>query len=279
MQLISNQQSFSGQQQVYRHFSKALNCEMNFAIYVPQHSKGQTLPVIYWLSGLTCTEQNFITKAGAQQYASQHQVIVVAPDTSPRGEKIADDSAYDLGQGAGFYLNATQRPWSMHYRMYDYIVYELRHLVDQYFPSNGQQSIMGHSMGGLGALVIGLRNPNLYLSISAFSPIVAPLQSAWGQKAFQHYLGSDQATWAQYDPIALLKTSAQHPPILIDQGLKDEFYPNQLHTDELASFKHHRQLKVNLRPDYDHSYYFIQSFIGQHITFHMQSLKRQVVAI
>ena len=182
MERLERHASFGGWQEVYKHESEALKCSMNFSIYIPPHDENEKLPVIYWLSGLTCNEQNFITKAGAQKYAAEHKVIIVAPDTSPRGESIPDDEAYDLGQGAGFYVNAKQEPWLKNYRMYDYIVDELRALIDQSFPTNKVQSIMGHSAGGHGALVIGLRNPEIYKSISAFSPIVAPSQVPWGKR-------------------------------------------------------------------------------------------------
>ena len=275
MEQISSQKSFNGVQAVYRHQSDVLNCAMNFAIYLPEASKNTKLPVLYWLSGLTCTEQNFITKAGYQKFASDHNLIVVAPDTSPRGEDVANDDAYDLGQGAGFYLTATQAPWSAHFNMYDYVLTELRQLVDQNFPTNQRQSISGHSMGGLGALVLGLRNPDVYASISAFSPIVAPSQCPWGQKAFNAYLGEGQSTWQHYDPVRLIEKGAKQLPVLIDQGLADDFYENQLKTPlliEAAKSKGYA-VDVNLREGYDHSYYFIASFIEDHLNFHAQFLK------
>lgn len=276
MEKVSANKSFKGTQEVYQHYSETLKCPMNFAVYIPEHDIGDTMPVIYWLSGLTCTEQNFITKAGAQQYASQHKLIVVAPDTSPRGEDIANDDTYDLGQGAGFYLNATQQPWSEHYQMYDYILHELRQLVDENFPSNRVQSIMGHSMGGLGALVLGLRNPEIYRSISAFSPIVSPSNCPWGEKAFSNYLGQDKTLWKAYDPAELIKNYTQHQPILIDQGLNDEFFETQLKTQLLldAAPQNDQNLQVNMREGYDHSYYFIASFIKNHFEFHVEALNQ-----
>lgn len=266
--------SFAGWQNVYQHVSDVLQCTMKFSVYLPPNEDGETLPVLYWLSGLTCNEQNFINKAGAQKYAAQHKVMIVAPDTSPRGETVADDDAYDLGQGAGFYVNATQQPWAQNYRMYDYIVDELRALIDQNFPTNKRQSIFGHSMGGHGALVIGLRHPEIYRSISAFSPIVAPSQVPWGQKALSAYLGDDQQAWLAYDAVELVKSSTAQTPILIDQGGQDQFLEEQLKPQLLieACQKKHYPLNYRLHENYDHSYYFIASFIEAHIQFHAESL-------
>ncbi|USE83848.1 S-formylglutathione hydrolase [Acinetobacter tibetensis] len=273
MERLERHASFGGWQEVYKHESEVLKCSMNFSIYIPPHDNNEKLPVIYWLSGLTCNEQNFITKAGAQKYASEHKVIIVAPDTSPRGEFVPDDESYDLGQGAGFYLNATQEPWSKNYRMYDYIVDELRTLIDQNFPTNKVQSIMGHSAGGHGALVIGLRNPEIYKSISAFSPIVAPSQVPWGQKAFTAYLGTDQTLWSDYDAVELIKSSSVKMPILVDQGSDDSFLKEQLKPEILADVCKEKDYPVtlNMRDGYDHSYYFIASFIEKHIKFHMNN--------
>lgn len=275
MERLERHASFGGWQDVYKHESDVLKCSMNFSIYIPPHEQDEKLPVIYWLSGLTCNEQNFITKAGAQKYAATHKVILVAPDTSPRGEGVANDDAYDLGQGAGFYVNATQTPWAEHYQMYDYIVDELRNLIDQNFPTNKVQSIMGHSAGGHGALTIGLKNPNIYKSISAFSPIVAPSQVPWGQKAFTAYLGTDQTLWQQYDTVALIKANAVQLPILIDQGSEDAFLQEQLKPELLlnACKDQNYPITLNMREGYDHSYYFIASFIEQHIQFHSAFIK------
>lgn len=275
MERLERHASFGGWQEVYQHQSAVLKCTMNFAIYIPPHEQDEKLPVIYWLSGLTCNEQNFITKAGAQKYAAEHKVIIVAPDTSPRGEFVPDDESYDLGQGAGFYLNAIQEPWSKNYRMYDYIVDELRTLIDQNFPTNKVQSIMGHSAGGHGALTIGLKNPNIYKSISAFSPIVAPSQIPWGQKAFTTYLGTDQTLWQQYDSVALIKANAVQLPILIDQGSEDTFLQEQLKPELLlnACKDQNYPITLNMREGYDHSYYFIASFIAQHIQFHSKFIR------
>ena len=202
---------------------------MTLGVYLPpQAQDGARLPVLYWLSGLTCTEQNFITKAGAQRYAAEHGIILVAPDTSPRGDDVADAEGYDLGKGAGFYLNATQAPWAPHYRMYDYIVSELPALVEAQFPASDARAISGHSMGGHGALVIALRNPGRYRSVSAFSPIVAPSQVPWGEKAFAAYLGQDRDAWLQYDATALVAGAGERLPLLVDQGDADEFLEPQL---------------------------------------------------
>lgn len=272
---IEHRASFGGWQSVWRHDAHTLQCEMNFAIFVPDHEDGAKLPVIYWLSGLTCTEQNFIIKAGAQRYAAEHGVIVVAPDTSPRGADVPDDPAYDLGQGAGFYLNATQAPWRTHYRMYDYIVTELPALIEQHFPASDKRSIMGHSMGGHGALVIALRNPGRYLAVSAFSPIVAPSDVPWGQKAFTAYLGADAGAWSDWDARVLLAKAPERLPILIDQGEADEFLEEQLHPDLLLveAKRHDHPITLRMQPGYDHSYYFISSFIGDHIAHHANAFR------
>lgn len=275
MEKLERHASFGGWQEVYKHDSAVLKCSMNFSIYIPPFDDNEKLPVIYWLSGLTCNEQNFITKAGAQKYAAEHKVIIVAPDTSPRGNDIPDDEAYDLGQGAGFYLNATQQPWAENYRMYDYIVDELRAIIDSNFPTNKVQSIMGHSAGGHGALVIGLRNPDIYKSISAFSPIVAPSQVPWGKKAFTAYLGTDQALWSNYDAVELIKSTTVKMPILVDQGSEDSFLKEQLKPEILANVCKEKDypITLNMRDGYDHSYYFIASFIEKHIKFHLSYLK------
>lgn len=275
MQQTESHRIFGGEQQVWQHASAALGCNMKFAVYLPDQARQHPLPVLYWLSGLTCTEQNFITKAACQQHAAEHGLIIVAPDTSPRGADVADDPAYDLGQGAGFYLNATQQPWAAHYRMADYISRELPELIDRHFPTNGRQSISGHSMGGHGALTLALNHPDRYRSVSAFAPIVAPSQVPWGQKAFGHYLGNDPAAWQAYDTIALLDSGRALPPTRIDQGLADEFYADQLNTPllEAALARNGQNADIRYHEGYDHSYYFIQSFIGEHIAFHAQHLK------
>ncbi|KAE9525878.1 S-formylglutathione hydrolase [Testudinibacter aquarius] len=269
--LISSNKMFGGQHQRYRHFSNRTECEMTFAIYLPpQAENGQKVPLLYWLSGLTCNDENFSTKAGAQRLAAQYGFALVMPDTSPRGEMVADADSYDLGQGAGFYLNAIQQPWATHYRMYDYIIDELPSLLAQHFPLNGQAAIFGHSMGGHGALMIGLKNSERFSSISAFAPIVNPSETPWGIKAFSAYLGDDRNNWAQYDSLALLAYAKRKLPILIDQGDADSFYPEQLQPQKFvqSAVKQGFSVEFNLRPGYDHSYYFIASFIEPHFAFH-----------
>lgn len=275
MERIEHRACFGGWQDVYRHQSSVLACAMNFAVYLPPRAEKERLPVLYWLSGLTCTEQNFITKAGAQRYAAEHGVIVVAPDTSPRGDEVADVEGYDLGKGAGFYVNATQQPWAQHYRMYDYVVDELPALIEANFAATQARAISGHSMGGHGALVIALRNPGRYRSVSAFSPIVAPTQSPWGEKAFSAYLGDDREVWKRYDAVELVKTAREKLPLLIDQGDGDEFLRGQLKPELLraAADAAGHPLTLRMQPGYDHSYYFIASFIGDHIAHHARALR------
>ncbi|HET7331114.1 S-formylglutathione hydrolase [Dyella sp.] len=274
LERIEHRACFGGWQDVYRHRSRAVDGQMRFAIYLPPQAEGQSVPVLYWLSGLTCTEQNFITKAGAQHYAAEHGIALVVCDTSPRGEQVADDAAYDLGQGAGFYLNATVAPWSQHYRMYDYVAHELPALIEQHFPVTNKRSISGHSMGGHGALTIALKNPGRYCSVSAFSPIVAPSRVPWGEKAFSTYLGSDRETWRAYDATELVKTANEKIPLLIEQGDADEFLQTQLKPEllkEVADAAGH-PLELRMRAGYDHSYYFVASFIGEHVGYHAKAL-------
>lgn len=266
---------FGGLQTVYKHASSTVGCEMTFAVYLPPKAvAGQKCPVLYWLSGLTCTEQNFITKSGFQKYAAEHELIVVAPDTSPRGEGVPNDPAYDMGQGAGFYINATQEPWAKHFKMYDYIVRELPSVINANFPVNGKAGITGHSMGGHGALTIALRNPGVYKSVSAFSPIVAPTQVPWGQKALKAYLGDDQALWRQHDATELVKTAKEKLPILIDQGDADQFLKDQLRPEifEAACRQAMHPLTLRMQAGYDHSYFFITTFIADHIAHHAKAL-------
>ncbi len=272
---IEHRACFGGWQDVYRHTSTVLGCEMTVGVYLPPQAEHGPCPVLYWLSGLTCTEQNFITKAGAQRYAAEHGIILVAPDTSPRGDGVADADSYDLGKGAGFYLNATREPWAKHYRMYDYIVDELPEWVQANLPASDVHSISGHSMGGHGALTIALKNPGRYRSVSAFSPIVAPSQVPWGQKAFTAYLGEDPAAWAQYDATALVAEAKERLPLLVDQGGADEFLDNQLRPQLLqaACDAAGHPLELRIQPGYDHSYYFISSFIGEHIAHHAKAMR------
>ena len=276
MERIEQHACFGGRQEVWKHASSTLGCDMTFGIYLPEAAlRGEKLPVLYWLSGLTCNEQNFITKAGAQAHAAQHNVIVVAPDTSPRGEGVPNDEAYDLGQGAGFYVNATQAPWSEHFRMHDYIVQELPALIEAQFPATAARAISGHSMGGHGALTIALRNPGRYRSVSAFSPIVAPSQVPWGQKAFLAYLGEDRDAWSAYDAVALIAKASERLPLLIDQGDADQFLAEQLQPEllEAAAKAAGYPLTLRLQPGYDHSYYFIASFMASHIAHHAAALR------
>lgn len=272
---LSSNKSFGGWHKQYRHRSEVLNCDMRFAIYLPpQAAGGRKVPVLYWLSGLTCTDENFMQKAGAQQMAAQLGMALVAPDTSPRGETVADDEAYDLGQGAGFYVNATQAPWNRHYRMYDYVLDELPQLVESVFPVTTVRSIAGHSMGGHGALVLALRNPQRYRSVSAFSPIANPMNCPWGKKAFAAYLGEDTAEWAQYDASLLMRDADDRVPALVDQGEADNFLVEQLKPEalEAAAAASDCPLQLHRREGYDHSYYFIASFIGEHLHFHAKYL-------
>ena len=276
MERIEHRASFGGWQDVYRHGSKVLGCDMTVGVYFPPQAEQGPCPVLYWLSGLTCNEQNFITKAGAQRYAAEHGIIIVAPDTSPRGEGVANDEGYDLGQGAGFYINATREPWAKHYRMYDYIVEELPEWVEADPSASDVRAISGHSMGGHGALTIALKNPGRYRSVSAFSPIVAPSQVPWGEKAFGAYLGDDREAWKQHDAVELVKQgAAEQLPLLVDQGGDDEFLEGQLKPEllrEAAEAAGH-PLELRMRPGYDHSYYFIASFIGEHFAHHAKALK------
>lgn len=273
LELISSNRSFNGHQQRYRHSSVTLHCDMQFAIYLPDEASSETpLPVVYWLSGLTCNEENFIQKAGAQRIASELGLIIVAPDTSPRGASVADDpnQSYDLGLGAGFYVNATQEPWAKHYQMYDYIVQELPELIESQFPATTQRSICGHSMGGHGALVIALRNAERYTSVSAFSPITNPSNCPWGKKALTAYLGDNTQAWANYDASVLMATSSATLPALVDQGTEDEFLEQELKPNALenAAVRSGFSLQLRMQKGYDHSYFFIASFIEDHLRFH-----------
>ena len=275
MKQVERRVCFGGTQEVWSHASSVLSCEMRFGIYLPAKAASQKCPVLYYLSGLTCTEQNFITKAGAQRYAAEYGVIVVAPDTSPRGDDVPDDDGYDMGKGASFYLNATQAPWNTHYRMYDYVVEELPKLIQASFPATDAQSITGHSMGGHGALVVALTQPGRYKSVSAFSPIVAPSQVPWGQKALRAYLGPDPEAWKSWDATALVRNiSGQRINLFIDQGDADEFLADHLKPEllEAACAATGHPLTLRSQAGYDHSYYFIASFIGDHVAYHARAL-------
>src|SRR5690554_6542661 len=271
---LEHRACFGGWQDVHRHRSQVLGCDMTVGVYLPPQAADGPCPVLYWLSGLTCNEQNFITKAKAQRYAAEHGVIIVAPDTSPRGEDVANAETYDLGQGAGFYVNATQEPWAKHYRMYDYVLSELPQLVEQHFPATQARAISGHSMGGHGALVLALRNPGRYRSVSAFAPIVAPSQVPWGEKAFFAYLGDERTSWLEYDTVALVAKAQEKLTLLVDQGLADNFLDEQLRTsllEEACSAAGH-PATIRYHEGYDHSYYFIASFIEEHIAHHAAAL-------
>lgn len=276
MNRIEHHASFGGRQEVWQHASRSTGTDMKLGVYLPPAAlAGEKCPVLYWLSGLTCTEQNFITKAGAQQFAAQHGLIVVAPDTSPRGEGVANDAAYDLGQGAGFYLNATEEPWAAHFRMEDYVVDELPALIEQHFPASAARGIFGHSMGGHGALTLALRHPGKYRSVSAFSPIVAPSQVPWGQKALKAYLGDDLAAWQAHDAVALIASVTERLPLLVDQGDADEFLAEHLKPELLqaACDKAGHPLTLRMQPGYDHSYYFISTFLPEHVAWHAERLR------
>ena len=276
IETVSERACFGGVQGFYRHESTVCGGPMEFSVFVPPDA--QDAPVVYYLSGLTCTAENFTTKAGAQRVAAELGLIVVAPDTSPRGAGYpGEDDASDFGTGAGFYVDATQQPWAARYRMYSYVTEELPALIDASFPTKGagHRSVFGHSMGGHGALVIGLRQPERWRSISAFAPICAPSRVPWGEKAFGGYLGDDHAAWRAYDATELV-AHQQHPaPILIDQGTADGFLAEQLRPDlfRAACDAAGQSLELRMRPGYDHSYYFIATFVEDHLRHHAQHLR------
>lgn len=275
LKLIEQQRSFDGEQRKYIHYSKVLQCDMTFSIYLPSNKEKKKIPLIWWLSGLTCTDDNFSQKSGFQRLAEKYQVAVIIPDTSPRGENVADDDAYDLGQGAGFYLNATQNPWAKNYHMYTYITEELTGITSTLVPGfSGKESIMGHSMGGHGALVIGMKNAARFKAISAFSPISSPSQVPWGIKAFSTYLGEDKASWKEWDASELIKAT-DTPPILITQGTADQFYPEQLEETTFLENAQANNVEINYKQvkGYDHSYFFISTFLEEHFEFHMKQLR------
>ena len=276
MEMLEEHRCFEGWQQRWRHDSSTLNCPMTFSIFLPPPRDHTPPPVLYWLSGLTCNDENFTTKAGAQRVAAELGIVLVMPDTSPRGEQVANDDGYDLGQGAGLYLNATQPPWATHYQMYDYLRDELPALIQSQFNVSDRCAISGHSMGGHGALIMALKNPGKYTSVSAFAPIVNPCSVPWGIKAFSTYLGEDKNAWLEWDSCALMYASnAQDAiPTLIDQGDNDQFLADQLQPAVLAEAARQKAWPMTLRiqPGYDHSYYFIASFIEDHLRFHAQYL-------
>ncbi|MBD2435730.1 S-formylglutathione hydrolase [Nostoc sp. FACHB-110] len=277
LQLISEYKCYDGKLGFYSHFSAICNSEMRFAVYQPPQALQKPVPVLYFLSGLTCTEENFMVKAGAQRYAAEYGLMLVAPDTSPRNTGIAgEDDEWDFGTGAGFYVDATAEPWRSHYQMYSYVVQELPAIIAANFAvQTDKQGIFGHSMGGHGALICALKNPQLFKSVSAFAPIAAPTRCPWGQKAFSRYLGNNQASWLAYDASELVKQIGYHSPILIDQGTGDQFLTQQLLPEvfEQACAAVGQPLNLRYQPGYDHSYYFISSFIGDHIRHHAIALR------
>lgn len=272
MKSLSQVKSFGGKLEFFEHSSQITATPMRFSVFLPPQALQKKVPALFWLSGLTCTEENFMQKAGAQRVATELGIALIAPDTSPRGANLPGESdSWDFGLGAGFYVNATQAPWSKHYRMYDYVLHELRELILKNFPiEEKRMGISGHSMGGHGALVLGLRNPEVFKSISAFAPISAPSQCPWGQKALRSYLGPDENTWKLYDSSELLKTTAHKKEILVDQGTEDKFLKEQLQPEKLeaAAKAAGFPLKMRYQAGYDHSYYFVASFIEDHLRFH-----------
>ena len=280
IETISEHPCFGGKVGFYRHAYGVNNCNMQFSVYVPPQAQGGPVPVVTFLSGLTCTEETFMIKSGAQRIAAELGIILVTPDTSPRGEGVPDDpdGEYDFGLGAGFYLNATEAPWSQNFHMYDYVTQELQKVVFESFPGDrNRQGITGHSMGGHGALTLGLKRPDIYQSISAFAPICSPMNCPWGQKAFSNYLGDDQSTWAEYDATEVAR-NLEHTPankIFIDQGLADQFLEQELHPHLFEAACSERGVALELRrhKGYDHSYYFISTFMEDHLRFHADILR------
>ncbi|EPX76117.1 S-formylglutathione hydrolase [Salipiger mucosus] len=274
METLAENRSFGGVQGVYRHASETCGCDMTFAVYMPPQAADGPVPVLWYLSGLTCTHENAMTKGGFQEHAAKHGLAVVFPDTSPRGESVADDEAYDLGQGAGFYVNAKREPWKPHFRMYDYITQELRGVVEGMKGIGGRHGITGHSMGGHGALTIAMRNPEAYDSLSAFAPIAHPTQSDWGRKQLSAYLGDDEGCWAVHDSTLLMEEHGWKDDILVDQGGSDQFL-DLLKPEALAAAIARRRQAATFRMQagYDHSYFFVQSFAGDHVAWHAERLK------
>lgn len=276
MKTISENKCFGGVQGVYSHTSEACGCDMTFGLFLPREAAEEPVPVLWYLSGLTCTHENAMIKAGAQAWAADHAIALVFPDTSPRGEGIADDAAYDLGQGAGFYVNATEKPWAPNFRMWDYIAEELPALVTATFAiDEDRQSITGHSMGGHGALTLAMRLPGRFRSVSAFAPIANPTASDWGRKQFAAYLGKDETAWAAHDASLLMRRLGFDGPVLVDQGSKDQFL-DLLKPESLAHAMMERRQngQVRMQPGYDHSYFFVSTFIADHVAFHSEALYR-----
>lgn len=280
IETLSTNRSFGGVQGVYSHASAETGTEMTFSVYLPPHADtlepGETLPVLWYLSGLTCTHANVTEKGNYRAACAEHGIIFVAPDTSPRGEDVPDDEAYDFGKGAGFYVDATQEPWAANFRMRSYIESELPALIDEHFPADmARQGITGHSMGGHGALTIALRNPERFRSVSAFAPIVSPLNCPWGEQALGGYLGPDRDIWRSYDAVALIEGGARLNHLLVDQGTADNFLTEQLKTGllALACRKAGIPATIRMQEGYDHSYYFIETFMAEHIRWHAERLK------
>lgn len=278
LETLSTNVAFGGTQSVHTHPSSATGTDMTFSVYVPPHKDGQLLPVVWFLSGLTCTHANVTEKGEYRRACAELGLIFVAPDTSPRGDAVPDDadSAYDFGLGAGFYVDATEAPFSTHYHMRTYVESELPTLIGKHFPADmDRQGIMGHSMGGHGALTISLRNPNRFRSTSAFAPIVSPMQCPWGEKALGGYIGNDMARWREYDSVALIEDGARLPDMLIDQGAADNFLESQLKTELLAQQCEAvgQPATIRMQPGYDHSYYFISTFMAEHLAWHADRLK------
>lgn len=282
IETLSEHGAFGGKVGFYRHVSAANRCEMQFSVFVPPQASDGPVPVLYYLAGLTCTEETFMIKGGAQRLAAELGLMLVAPDTSPRGDDVPDDpeGAYDFGLGAGFYVNATMSPWHQHYQMYGYVTDELPTLVGQQFPADGdRQGIMGHSMGGHGALTIGMKNPDRYLSISAFAPICSPINCPWGKKALGNYLGADESDWARYDATELVRSvkTKPHGRILVDQGMADQFLQQELHPHLLEEACKESGVPLELRrhEGYDHGYYFIATFMNDHLRHHAAILQEK----
>lgn len=274
MEIISENRAFGGTQGVYSHNSHSTRCDMTFGLFLPEEAQTGPVPVIWYLSGLTCTHENAMVKAGAQQWAAEQGVALVFPDTSPRGDNVADDPSYDLGKGAGFYVNATQPPWTPHYNMWDYITEDLPSLLQEKFPLDlSRQSIMGHSMGGHGALTMAMSLPGRFRSVSAFAPIANPTASEWGRKQLTAYLGTDESTWAAHDATLLMKENGFDGPVLVDTGTNDQFI-DLLQPEALAQAANARRQEATLRlqKGYDHSYFFVSTFMEEHIAFHAEAL-------
>ena len=275
MEKVSSNRSFKGVHEVWSHDSNATSCKMTFSIYLPDNPNGDKQKTLIWLSGLTCTEENFRVKSGVQRFASEHNMIVVSPDTSPRGEDVPDDPNYDFAQGAGFYLNATEEPWAENFNMYNYVVEELVELIQDHFPVDENRiGLSGHSMGGHGALSIAIKNPELFKTVSAFSPICSPIKVGWGENAFAAYLGDEMSDWADYDSTQLILYKGWSSDILVDQGLDDEFLDEYLKPELLSEACRQKGVNLQLRQHdgYDHSYFFIASFIEDHLRWHDQRL-------